>query len=249
MIIINMAFVGGGVCSVIGLGEYSLLEEKGIDNVTFSFSGASIGAVIAICLAAGKSPKGIRNFLADNVEAFCVPILGNKRIERKVNEYLGYMLYRDLPRECIVSVTPILRKDVPCIITRENSERLTVGEVAAFSAALPGLFLPRLTKLDGKHAFIVDGAILYNPPLDYTANANLIFSYRKNYEAPKFSWNKRRAEQERRGDMLLNPLTKCGTRGKRNDVFEAYEEGRKYAYARGFDDIFEKLSIENELGC
>ena len=48
---INAAFVGGGLCSVIGLGQYSLLEEKQLCHC-ISFSGASIGSVIAICLAA-----------------------------------------------------------------------------------------------------------------------------------------------------------------------------------------------------
>lgn len=224
----NAAFVGGGLCSVIGLGEYSLLEEKEICHFT-SFSGASIGSVIAICLAAGKSPKGIRNFLADNVEAFCVPVLGNKRIQKKVNEYLGYVLYQDLPMECTVSVTPVLRRAVPCIITRENSGRLTAGEVAAFSSALPGLFLPRFAKLGGKYAFIIDGGFLYNPPLNEEAEENFVFSYRRNNEVPKFSWGKRRAEQEKKADVLFNPLTTYGTRGKKEDIFMVYEEGRRCA--------------------
>lgn len=222
----NAAFVGGGLCSVIGLGEYSLLEEKEICHFT-SFSGASIGSVIAICLAAGKSAKGIRNFLADNVEDFCVPILGNRRIEKKLNEYLGYMLYQDLPMECMVSVTPVLRKGVPCILTRENSGRLTVGEVAALSSSLPGLFLPRFAKLGEKYAFVIDGGFLYNPPLNDDADENFVFSYRRNKNSSRFSWNKRRIDQEKKADLLFNPLTRYATRGKRKDVFEVYNEGRR----------------------
>lgn len=224
---INAAFVGGGLCSVIGLGQYSLLEEKQLCHC-ISFSGASIGSVIAICLAAGKSPKGIRSFLADNVQDFCIPILGNKKIEKKVNEYLGNILYQDLPMECIVSVTP-LRRDVPCVITRENSGRLTAGEVAAFSSALPGLFLPRFAKLGGKYTFVVDGGFLYNPPLNENADKNLVFSFRRKNSSCKFWWNRRAIVQQSKADLLLNPLTRYGTLGERIDVFEAYEDGRKCA--------------------
>lgn len=217
---INAAFVGGGLCSVIGLGSYSVMKEK--YDFT-SFSGASIGSVIAISLAAGKSPEEIRDFLAENVEPFCVPILGRKRIQHKVNAFLGNILYRNLPIECIVSITP-LRKDFPILITRENSENLTVGEVAALSSALPGLFLPGLVKLKGKYAFVVDGGILFNPPLK-VGMENFLFSYSRNDNPPKYFWQKRQFHQEQKADYLLKPKTNYGTLGKKQDVFAVFEEG------------------------
>lgn len=217
---INAAFVGGGLCSVIGLGAYSIMKEK--YDFT-SFSGASIGSVIAISLAAGKSPEEIRDFLAENVEPFCVPILGRKRIQNRVNIFLGNMLYRNLPKECIVSITP-LRKNFPILITRENSENLTVGEVAALSSALPGLFLPGFVKLEGKYAFVVDGGILFNPPLKDGVE-NFLFSYKRNDNPPKYFWGKRKLAQEKRADYLLKQMTNYGTRGKRDDVFSVFKEG------------------------
>ena len=80
----NAAFVGGGLCSVIGLWEYSIVKEK--YDFT-SFTGASIGAVISVSLASKKSPEEIRDFLADNVEDFCKFIVGNWWIKRRVNKY------------------------------------------------------------------------------------------------------------------------------------------------------------------
>ncbi len=217
---INAAFVGGGLCSVIGLGSYSIMKEK--YDFT-SFSGASIGSVIAISLAAGKSPEEVRDFLAENVEPFCVPILGRKRIQNKVNAFLGNILYRNLPMECIVSITP-LRKDFPILITRENSEDLTVGEVAALSSALPGLFLPGFVKMEGKYSFVLDGGILFNPPLKETVE-NFLFSYKRNDNPPKYSWGKRKLVQEQKADYLLKPMTNYGTRGKKEDVFSVFKEG------------------------
>ena len=188
-----------------------------------SFSGASIGSVVAISLAAGKTPEDIRDFLAKNVEPFCVPILGRFRIKKMVNEFLGNMLYRDLPTECIVSITP-LRKNFPKLITRENSENLTVGEIAALSSALPLLFLPGIVKLKGKYSLVVDGGILFNPPLNKKGK-NFLFSFKRHDNPPKYYWGKRKLAQEKRATKLLKPLTTFGTRGKSNDVFKVYDEG------------------------
>lgn len=221
---LNAAFVGGGVCSVIGLGAFSVIK----DNYQFeSFSGASIGSVVAACLAAGKSPYAIRNFLAKNVEPFCVPILGRLRIKRRVDEFLGKMLFRDLPRECIVAITP-LRRNFPKLITRSNSGNLTVGEVVALSSALPGLFLPGITKLNGKFSFVIDGGILFNPPLSKTQR-NFVFSFKRNKNPPKYPWGKRKLAQEKRGDFLIKPLTHFKTRGHSQDVFSVFEEGKNAA--------------------
>lgn len=224
----NAAFVGGGVCSVIGLGEYSVAKEK--YDFT-SFSGASIGAVIASCLAAGKSPEEIRNFLAENVEEFCKFVVGNFRIKIQVDDFLGGILYKDLPVECTVSITPLrFRKDFPVLITRENSEDLTVGEVVALSASLPGLFLPGKVRLEGKFSFVLDGGILFNPPLSETEE-NFLFTFvRTNKKTSNTKWGKRKGEQEKAvGEKILKAPTEFGTTGKMADVFSVYEEGRKFA--------------------
>ena len=218
----NGAFIGGGVCSVIGLGEYAVMQGKFHFG---SFSGASIGSLIAVSLAAGKTPEEIRDFLAENVETFCAPILGRKRIERRVNEFLQYRYFSDLPVECTISITP-LRRNFPCLINRQNSENLTVGGSVALSSALPGLFLPGFVGLEGKHAFILDGGMLYNPPL---VGNDFLFTYKRNDNPPKHFWNIRKAEQEQYADYVLKPLTNHKTTGKRQDVLDVYEEGRQAA--------------------
>ena len=220
----NAAFVGGGVCSVIGLGAYSVMKQK---YKFTSFSGASIGSIVAISLAAGKTPEDIRDFLANNVEPFCVPILGRFRIKQRVNEFLGNMLYRDLPNECIVSITP-LRKNFSKLITRKDSENLTVGEVAALSSALPILFLPGFVKLKRKYSIVVDGGILFNPPLNEKTK-NFLFSFKRHNRPPKYYWGKRKLAQEKKADFLLIAPTTFGTRGKRQDVLTVYDDGKTVA--------------------
>lgn len=218
----NAAFAGGGLSSVVGLGGYSKMCEV---TKFASFSGASIGAVIAACLAAGKTPESIRNFLADNVEGFCAFILGRKRIEMKTDEFLRRMLFKDLPQRCIVSVTP-LRKGFPQIITQENAGNLTVGQVVALSAALPGLFLPGYVKLNGKSAFIVDGGLTANPLLK-EEDFNVIFSFKRTDKESHMPWNQKAARQERRAEILFKPYTQYGILGKHDDVYAVFEEGKK----------------------
>ena len=99
-----------------------------------------------------------------------------------------------------------------------------MGEVAALSAALPGLFLPGFVKLEGKYSFVLDGGILFNPPLNKKVE-NFIFSFKRNDNPPKYSWGKRKLEQEKRATYLLKPMTTYGTRGKKNDVLCVYAEG------------------------
>lgn len=222
---LNAAFAGGGLSSVAGLGAYSKVREM---IVFHYFSGASIGALIAICLAAGKEPEEIRDFLADNVEGFCQLIRGNFLIHSKVDEFLGNQLFCDLPTRCMVSITP-LRKDFPNIITQANSGNLTCGKVAALSATLPGLFLPGIVKLDGKIALILDGGILFNPPLN-PESENAIFTFKRNDKVSRLPWDVRQRQQEKKADLLFKVDTQYGTLGKRNDVYAVYEEGRAVNY-------------------
>lgn len=217
----NAAFSGGGVSSVVGLGGYSQMAQK---TEFSSFSGASIGSVIAACLAAGKDAKLIGWFLADNVVGFCVPILGRIRIKKEVNKFLRNMLFKDLPKECIVAITP-LRRNFPKVITRENAGNLTVGEVVALSSALPGLFLPGFVKLEGKHAIVLDGGMTANPPLKEGA-LNVCFSYKRSDKVSKAPWNKRKRRQEEKAHILFKPYTKTHTRGKKFDIYTAFWEGR-----------------------
>lgn len=218
----NAAFTGGGLSSVIGLGAYSEMKKT---TKFDSFSGASIGSVIAVSLAAGKTPEQVRDFLAKNVEGFCVFILGRKRIERETNKFLGNMLFRDLPKECIVSITPLL-SSLPKLITRENSEDLTVGKVVALSSALPGLFLPGLIKLTKKYALVLDGGLTANPPLK-EHSLNVVFSFKRANKKSKTSWNAKKMQQESKADILIKPVTHYGTLGKHDDVFSVFEEGQK----------------------
>lgn len=129
-------------------------------------------------------------------------------IQQEIDNYLEGMLFRDLPTECIVSITP-LRPNFPTVITRENAENLTVGEVASLSASLPFYFKWGSVKLGGKHALVWDGGLLFNPPLNPEVE-NIVFGFSREKESTNAPWNKRRKKQEEKIYKLYKPLTTTG---------------------------------------
>lgn len=222
---VNIAMGGGGVSSIAALGAlYYFLAERDIEII--SFSGASIGAVNAALLAAKFVPVEICDFLAEHVEEFCTPRKGRMIIQKRIDELLDGMLFRELPKECIVSITP-LRRNFPTIITRGNAEDLTVGEVVSLSAALPIYFRSGKVKLNGKTARILDGGLLYNPPLN-PETKNIIFSFTRGQKRSFAPWNIRQARQEKKAQEVYKPQTITKTTGKREDVFCAFLEGKDY---------------------
>lgn len=215
-------FVGGGVSTVCGLGAY---HSDTLNGETYDgFTGASIGAVIAVSLAAEKTPEEIRDFLTQSVEDFCKPIIGKNIIRKRTNEFLGYIKYRDLPKECTVSVTKIGSKK-PVLVTKYNSGNLTAGEVAAASASLPGLFLPTWIRLEGNGFFVLDGGMTANPPIIPEAN-NTIYTFVREWKKPSNSvWAKRKAYQENLATKVVRVSTLTSTRGTKHDVFTSWHEG------------------------
>ncbi len=218
----NAAFVGGGVSTVCGLGAY--YAETRLGEEFNSFSGASIGSIVAISLAAGKEPQEILSFLRKNVEDFCRPIIGKKFIRERTDKFLEKIQYKDLLFECIVSVTKIGEK-FPILISKKNCDSMTVGEVAALSSTLPGLYLPSKMHFEGCNFWVLDGGMTANPPLVIDAE-NVIFTFKRVLKKPSNSvWAKRKIYQERKADRVVKVATVTSTRGDRRDVTTAWTEG------------------------
>lgn len=218
----NAAFVGGGVSTVCGLGAY--YAETQLGEEFNSFSGASIGSIIAISLAAGKDAQEILSFLRKNVRDFCRPIVGKKFIRERTDEFLGNIRYKDLLFDCTVSVTKIGEK-TPTLITRKNCDNMTAGKVAALSSTLPGLYLPSRMNFEGRNFWVLDGGMTANPPLVIDAE-NVIFTFERVLKKPSKSvWTKRKAFQERKANRVVKIATVTSTRGDEWFVTAAWTEG------------------------
>lgn len=219
----NAAFVGGGVSAIVGLGAYTRLVEDGERRFS-TFSGTSIGSIIATLLAAEKSGREILHFFEENVTLFCLPIIGRYLIERKVNQFLNGIRFCDLPNECEVAITP-LRKKVPQIITKENAKDLTAARVVAMSSTYVPIFLPCLERITGKWTFVIDGGVCIDPPLREDIR-NVVFSFERENEKNIGA----RKTGEEGADMLVKIHTKTGLIGSKKDVFKAFEEGFEGVY-------------------
>ncbi len=237
---INLAMIGGGLATLIALGGYHVVY--GILQVD-TYSGASLGALIIVCLAAGKTPIEVMQFLAKNSPLFCIPFIGTRIMRKKVNEFLGNMKFKDLPKECFVSITP-KRKDFPNVITRENAGDMTVGEVVAASASVPGLYLPAILKIDGKKSKVYDGGLTFNPPLNPDAK-NALFSYENDSSLKANSWNKKaRWPQKAKATAVFHPYNaKFGMLGGPRKVREAFAFGAS-AMAKESEQFLKNLGIE-----
>ena len=214
----NAAFTGGGVSSVVGLGAFARLNYDRELTIN-SFSGTSIGAVIAVCLAAGKDVYQLLRFLKNNVEDFCKPITGKGTIETRLDEFLDGIRFCDLPKECIVSITPLSR-GAPRIVTRENAGELTVARVATLSATFIPLFLPSVETIGGKKMIVLDGGLSENPPLKEN-DFNYLFTFLR----------KGKEETSQLKQMSEEKPTETKTTGKSSDVVAAFEEGYTGVYA------------------
>lgn len=216
----NLALSGGGLSTIPLIAAAGVLRKVRNLGIVL-YSGASIGSIGAAFFAAGIEAEEARDFFVRYGEEFCIAKEGTQRIQKRVDEYLGGMLFRDLKVKCMVSITP-LRLNFPHVITQNNAENLTVGEVVSLSCALPVYYLPGKVQLRGKKAFVWDGGLTANPPLSPDV-PNIVLSYKHNNYAP---WDWLRTMTEKKADYLFKPDLNFGVFIKaEDDVMRAYEAG------------------------
>lgn len=225
---LNVAVVGGGLSTLVAFGGYAAVHNE-IRKKTDTYSGASLGSLIVVSLSAGKSVMEILNFLADNALLFSMPIVGKEIMRKKIRGFLGNVKFKNLPKECFVSVTPV-SKYFPNVITQENAGEMTVSDIIVASCSVPWLYLPTVFSRGNQYyckiSWIFEGGLTLNPPLNPEAK-NVTFSYENPSSLKENSWNKRaRFPQNRKTDLLFNPYTeKFGMLGGRISVLKAFEFG------------------------
>lgn len=242
---LNVAVVGGGLCTLIPLGGYSVIWMIMEPD---SYSGDSMGAIVIISLAIGKTPLEIERFLAKNALSFCLPVIGKEIMRSKLDEFWNGIKFADLPVECNVSIalTPpkeFMRTIIPYVVTRENAGERKAADIAVDSSTVPGLYLPNQLIVDGKKYLALDGGLALNPPLIPDAK-NILFSYENPSSLKENSWNKRaRFPQNEKADLLFNPYTEqFGMLGGAKKVCDAFEFGRQ-AMQKEKTQFLEKLGL------
>ena len=139
---LNVAIVGGGLSTLIAFGGYAAVHNE-ISKKTDTYSAASMGSLIVVSLSLGKSIMEILDFLADNALLFSTPIVGKEIMRKKIKCFLGDVKFKNLPKECFISVTPV-SKYFPNIMTQENAGEMPVADIIVASCSVPGLYLPSI---------------------------------------------------------------------------------------------------------
>ena len=163
---IGVVFSGGGARAYAHIGAVSALREAGIP-IDF-VSGASMGAIIAACVASGWGDEEIEsrirdafvnsNPLGDHVLPV-VALTKGKRVEERLEKHFGESLIEELtlPFFCVSS-------DISTGEARIH-RRGKLRDALRATISLPGILPP---VIDGE-ALLVDGAVINNFPTDVMA--------------------------------------------------------------------------------
>lgn len=139
----HLVLSGGGVRGLAHIGMYRALTEAGyrISRV----SGTSCGALIGLCIAAGKSPDEIEElFTEHSLFNFLKPAFSSHGlfsmsiIEKVITKYIPYRDLSELPLPLRVCVCDI-RTGEPLYYDTGDIRKLITA-----SCAVPGIFKPVL---------------------------------------------------------------------------------------------------------
>ncbi len=163
---VGVVFSGGGARAYAHIGAVTALREAGVP-IDF-VSGASMGAIIAACVAAGWDNEEIEarirdafvnsNPLGDHVLPV-VALTKGKRVEERLEKHFGDRLIEELalPFFCVSS-------DISTGEARVH-RRGALRHALRATISLPGILPP---VIDGD-ALLVDGAVINNFPTDVMA--------------------------------------------------------------------------------
>lgn len=160
---IGLVLGGGGVRGLSHLGVMRALSEAGV--AVDMIGGTSIGAIIGVQFALGRSPERIRR---ETQQAFAglvdytlpaVALASGGKLGASLRAALGDRLFEDtwLPYFCVAS--NLTRAEVAVL------DRGTLWRAVRASCGLPGVFPP--VGIDGD--LLVDGCLLNNLPVDVMA--------------------------------------------------------------------------------
>jgi NTE family protein len=164
---VALVLSGGGARAYAHIGAVKALRER---KVPIDFvSGASMGAIIAACVAMGWDDAEIEarirdgfvdsNPLGDHVLPV-VALTRGRRVEERLKRHFGDVMIEDLdiPFFCVSSE---LTRGAPCV-----HRRGLLRDALRASIAIPGILPPVVRGGD----LLVDGAVMNNFPTDLMAN-------------------------------------------------------------------------------
>ena len=184
----NLVFEGGGVKGIAYVGALEVLEEEGILKNIERVAGTSAGAMIAVLVALGYTPKEISEILWDiNFKRFMDSSWGIVRdinrlikdfgwykgdhfrdlmadyIERKTQN--GEITFEELAKNKKYSELHLIGADLSTglakVFNATNTPKVKVADAARISMSIP-LFFAAVKGVEGDGHVYVDGGLLNN---------------------------------------------------------------------------------------
>lgn len=159
---IGLALSGGGARGIAHIGVLQALKEYGIQ--IDAVSGTSAGSIVATLFAAGKEPKEILKFAANNTSLFKLYQFGIPKIgftslnylKEKLAEYLTEDSFEHLQIPCHIAITNLQTGELELV------HEGPLFDVVTASCSIPIVFKP--IEINGYK--YVDGGLLMNLPAE-----------------------------------------------------------------------------------
>jgi len=168
---VGLVLGGGGTHGFAHLGALEVLESYGI--VPSKIAGCSVGALIGVALASGKTVKDISNnfvpMKATSLLSFAFRksgLLKPESVVQTVLDFIGKKFFRDLTIPLVINAT-----DINAGKEKFFRKGPLLHPLSA-SIAVPGVFSP--VKLDGR--LYLDGGVMNTLPLDALVDMDVIIA-------------------------------------------------------------------------
>lgn len=258
----NLVFEGGGVKGIAYVGALEVLNKEGILKNIKRVAGTSAGAMVAVLVGLGYSPKEINDILWSlNFQNFLDDTFGYVRdVDRLINEYGWYQgdYFRNLMAGFIKDKTGngeatfadlkaqkyrdiyLIGADLSTGFSKvfcfEHTQDVKVADAARISMSIP-LFFRAVQNVNNDGHVYVDGGLLDNYPIKVFDRASYI-SEESNKRKTEYYEKTNRSLRRKSKDQIDDYVYNKETLGFRLDTKEEIEK---------FLDPDRELPIKNDI--
>lgn len=219
---VHLGIRGGGV-KTPAIGVIKAFEENDIQVA--SYSGASIGAVLATLGAVDTPPDEILYLVKKFVVAYSAANRlkggkGSRIIEETVNNQCKNMRFRDLKKPLYITANRGgLWNTKMFVFSKETTPNATLGEACRASCSFPIAYERYKVSIEGEKMKFFDGGMVSNPYIPPTQNVRVLATFRKSKPNLKSRYKDAWLLPEKQADFIINPYVgKMGSFGTPDDI-------------------------------
>ncbi len=241
---VHLGIRGGGV-KTPGIGVMKAFAENNIEIK--SYSGASIGAVLATLGAVNTPPDEILYLVKKFVVAYSDASIvrggkGSYIIEETVNKQCKNLCFKDLKKPLFITANKGgIWNTKMFLFSKETTPTVTLGEACRASCSFPFLYERYSLKIGEDKVKFFDGGMVSNPWIPCTQNVTVLATFRRNKTNMKSRYKEAWMLSEEQADFVIKPyLGKIGSLGTPDDIQMTSDLGY-YETLRNLDSLLEIL--------